>query len=276
MIHLAYDGSLNGDWVSRYAIRLAARDPAASLAVVHVEDASVSPEVLAAKLDRIEREARDWGVAVERQLVSSARDVFAALRQRLPRGPDEVIVCGTRVRSRRGFLAGTISQRLLREPGLHVVALRVVQPGLLGNPRSILVPVSGNLQGVASAWPFFRLFLAGAERVSLLRIMRLGTLHLPYASPARKRKLREIGWRQLQELADEMKRRLEPAPSHLDARVVISDDWPHEILVNAGQLRARLILMGASERTLLSRSLGDPLERILRGTPCDVALCRSR
>lgn len=275
MIHLAYDGSLNGDWVSRHALRLAAHGDPPRLRVVHVLDGSLEPAELERRLARIEREAGLLGVSVERQVLPPTSGVLAALEACLPLGAADVTVCGTRARPRRGFLAGTISERLLRGGRRQVVAIRVVQPGLLGDPRSFLVPLSSNLRGLAAAWPLLRLFFAGAERVAFLHCVALGSLLRPYASAARARALREAGWSYVREREAELRRQLPRSGFHVDGRVVLTNDWPHEILVQAGKLRARMILMGASERTLLSRALGDPIERILRGTPCDVGVCRS-
>ena len=36
MIYLAYDGSLNGDWISRYGIRLATNSAEKKLTVIHI------------------------------------------------------------------------------------------------------------------------------------------------------------------------------------------------------------------------------------------------
>jgi nucleotide-binding universal stress UspA family protein len=275
VIHLAYDGSLNGDWVSRHALRLAAHGDPPRLRVVHVLDGSLEPGQLEQRLARIEREAQALGVAVERQVLAPTSGVLAALEDCLPLGSADVTVCGTRARPRRGFLAGTISERLLRGGRRRVVAIRVVQPGLLGDPRSFLVPLSSNLRGLAAAWPLLGLFLAGAERVAFLHVVPLGTLLRPYVSAGRARALREAGWSFVREREAELRRHVPDGGLHVDGRVVLSNDWPHEVVVQAGKLRARMILMGASERTLLSRALGDPIERILRTTPCDVGVCRS-
>jgi nucleotide-binding universal stress UspA family protein len=276
MIHFAYDGSLNGDWVSRYAIRLAAASGAGLLRVVHVPDGSIGREDLSSRLARMEEEATSHGVSLDVAIGSPSRDVLTALHRLLPRGPDHLAVCGTRVRARRRrFLTGTISERLLDQHRLPVVAIRVVQPGLLGNPRSFLIPLSGSRAGIAAAWRFFRLFLHDAETVSLLRVMHPRAFPLAGLFGRSERMLREAGWALLREVMAELPKQLQRHDFHLDGRVIVSPDWPHEIVVQANALHARLLLLGASGRTLLRRRLADPLERILRRTPCDVAICRS-
>ena len=61
----------------------------------------------------------------------------------------------------------------------------------------------------------------------------------------------------------------------MDARVVVSDDVPKEILIAANKTKSRLIYMGASERNLTERLVyGNPIERVLRDATCDVAVYR--
>jgi nucleotide-binding universal stress UspA family protein len=275
VIQLAYDGSLNGDWVARHAIRLASHEPARRLGLLHVLDGSVERAALEARIGRISREAAARGVRLEPRLLPVGRGVFEALDAALPRGPDALVVCGTRVRSRRGFLRGTVSQRLLGQRVRPVAAIRVVQPGLLGDPRHFLVPLSSNRAGLAGAWRFLRAFLHGAERVVLLRVVSEPLLWGQPVSERRARARREEAFAFLREVTAELGRQLEGAAPHLDHRVVVHPDWARAVPVQASQLHARMILMGASERTLLARALSNPLERVLRDTPCDVGICRS-
>jgi nucleotide-binding universal stress UspA family protein len=269
LIHLAYDGSLNGEWVSRYALRLAARRPPHRLGLVHVRDGSLADDALAARIHRIEGEAAALGVTLEPRIVAPTRGVFRALDVALPRGAEDLVVCGTRVRSRRGFLRGTVSQKLLARSGRSLVAIRVVQPGLLGDPRRFLVPLSAHRAGLAGAWPILRAFLPDAERVFLLRV-----LSGPGPWSRQPKAAREEAWSLLREVMGELRARLPEADFHLDGRVVVAADWAHEICVQASQQRARMVLMGASDRTLFERALSNPLERVLREAPCDVGICR--
>ena len=159
MIYLAYDGSINSDWVARYAIRLATRCAEKKLVLLHIQDGEIPAARLKAKVDDIERECRDRQVDFFKESRLLKRGVFHSLSESLPSGDQHICVCGTRIRSRRrGFLSGTISAKLLQAHKLPVIALRVVQPGILGNARHLLMPLSGHPRRLRSALPFFRLF----------------------------------------------------------------------------------------------------------------------
>lgn len=75
-------------------------------------------------------------------------------------------------------------------------------------------------------------------------------------------------------MADEIRAQAD-APPCLERHSVLAADWAEEILVRTGKLGAQMILLGASERSLPRFVHGNPLERILRDTACDVGIyCR--
>ena len=276
MIYLAYDGSLNGDWVSRYSVRLATHTSEKKLTLVHVEDGNISSDRVREKIGRIEQDCKARGIAFSLEMLPLRKSVFQTLLHAIPHGRESFVVCGTRVHSKRqAFLSGTISEKLLRYNKFNVLAIRVVQPGLLGDPGKFLIPLAGHPRGFQSAWPFFRLFLPEVEEVYLLRVMIVSSLWLRQLSPQHAHALREKGLRYLRDVIEDIKQGCAPTRFWLDSRVVLSNDWPCEILVHSSKLKARMILLGASERTLFERTIhANSLERVLRGTPCDAGIYR--
>ena len=95
-------------------------------------------------------------------------------------------------------------------------------------------------------------------------------------SPADSRERVRLGYAYLTRVADEIRAQPDAPPCHLERHAVLAADWAGEILVQAGKLGAQMILLGASERSLPHRFVhGNPLERILRDTACDVGIyCR--
>ena len=278
MIYLAYDGSLNGDWVARYAIRMASRSPQKKLVLVHVLDGQIPAERLASKTGNIEAESRTQQVELIRRTCEPVKKgVFHSLIQTIPEGRDTICVCGTRVRSRKkAYLAGTVSAKLLRHHRFKVLAVRVVQPGMMGNPRNFLMPLAGHPRKFQAALPFFRLLAPDTEKVYLLRIMSVSSLRYHSLSLRHTHSLLRSGRAYIDAVAEEIAETFQPCPFYLDTRVLVSDDWPKEILMHANHLKVRMILLGASERTLPARFFyyDNALERILEQTPCDVGVYR--
>ena len=59
----------------------------------------------------------------------------------------------------------------------------------------------------------------------------------------------------------------------IDAAVVLSDDLPKEIVIQANKAKSQIIYMGASAVSLRQRSVyGSPIEQVLRNAPCDIAI----
>jgi len=275
-IYLAYDGSINGDWVARYAIRMAASTPSRRLNLLHIEDGTVATDRLEHKLAHIGGECSSCEVELAVLRLPLAREVFATLLAGVPPGEEIYCICGARATSRgKGFLAGTVSQRLLRTRRFNTLAVRVVNPGQLGSPASVMFPLAGHPRRFQAAMPFLRLLAPSVKRLILLRVMTVNSLLFRYLSAAAARvRLREGTAYVRQVMQDIMAEAGEDA-FLLDDHVLISDDWAKEILIQAGKTRAGLLLLGASDRFLQSRFYyGSKIEQILRHAPCDVGIYR--
>jgi nucleotide-binding universal stress UspA family protein len=276
MIYFAYDGSLNGDWVSHYGIHFATHTAEKKLTLVHIQDGRVSPVQVVEKISKIDQECSTQGIELIRKILPLKKNVFQSLLNAIPHGSESFVVCGTRIRSKKqAFLYGTISEKLLESNKFNVLAVRVVQPGLLANPRKFLIPLSGHPRGFKSAWPFFKLFLPEVEEVYLLRVMNVSSFQLLHFSPHRMQVLRKKGLKYLAAIIQDIKQACGAASFRIDYRVVVSNDWHREILVHGSKLKAHMILLGASERTHFGRAFyGNSLERVLRETPCDMGIYR--
>lgn len=275
-IYLAYDGSINADWVSRYAIRIAANLESSKITLVHIPDGSFTPETIRLKIQAIESECAAHGVKLHSEQIALRRSVFRTLLEAIPPGPENFCICGARITSRRGgFLRGTISEQLLDARKFNVMAIRVVMPGLLGCPDDLLFPLAGHPRGFLTAMPFFRLLAPGIRNLYLLRIMQVNPLLLRYLTRAQYRTIYRRGADYLNLVTGEIAQEDSRHRIHVDARVVLASDWVGETLILASELRARLILLGATEeRFPASWQRAGKVEKLLRKTPCDVAIYR--
>lgn len=276
MVFLAYDGSINGDWLSHYAVRMAANHPARRLTVVHVVDRHTPTAEIDQKLNHIDAECRRVGVSFDVARVPLAGSVADSLCRQVPAGAESYLVCGTRARERkRGLLAGTVSEQLLARRHCQTLALRVVQPGLLGMPRNVLVPLAGHPRGLTAAVPFLRLFAPDIDHLHLLTVREVGRWRFRRLSgeSARRKMLRAYEY--LREVEQQLASEEDFSHVALDAHGVVSDDAVKEIVIAANRTKSRLIFAGASERNLRQRFFfGEPLEQLLRDAPCDVAVYR--
>ena len=251
---------------------------------------AITTAALNEKFERLQTEAKKLHTRCEiRVEPTQSRSTLQTLLDCVPHSSDVLLICGTRIRQKRfGFLAGTVAQRLLQNAPFNVLALRVVQPGLLGQPGDFLIPVSGHPHGFDGGGPVLNLFAPGIRSLHVLHVIRRSPLIFRLLSAARARRLiargRELARTALKEIETRNAAFSTGAKKFTDARAVLSDDWAKEILIQANQLKTRIIFMGASRKSLPGNSVshffdryiyGNPLEQILRQTPCDVGLFRA-
>jgi nucleotide-binding universal stress UspA family protein len=276
VFYFAYDGSINGDWVSHYAVQLAAVHQDHRLNLVHVRDGLTNEAQFEENLHRLRAECERAGVELVPHILELDRTVLKTIRSRVPQGPEQYLLCGTRVRQRkRGFLSGTISEQLLRSGHCNVLAVRVVQPGLLGLPRQLLLPVAGHPRGFRSGLPFLRLFGPQISHLHIMLVVRVGRWRFLQMSHETSERLRLPGRKYCERVEQEISEQLGLGARIVDAQVVVSDDVPKQIVIAANKTKSRLIYMGASERNLTERFFyGNPIEQVLRDATCDVAIYR--
>lgn len=275
MLVYAYDGSLNGDWVAHYAVRFAANTSARKLRLVHIADAA-SESSLDERIARIADECKVVGVVLETELATRRGvDVAESLLEIVP--ARATLIAGLRARPRRrAILAGTVSARLLEAGRFSVIAMRVVHPGVLGQPGSVLLPIAGRPHQSAFALPFLRLLGEDLQRLHLIFVREVHGLRSRFMSHEGIEKLLAEGRALVAPIEDELRAGLAPLRFELDSSVVVAADVLKEILVCAGKHRSRLIGLGASRRTLLERVIfGAPIEQLLRDAPSDVAVYRT-
>ena len=277
MLYLAYDATIHGDWVSHYAIRLAAHQADRALCAIHVADGRLSAAELEERLHLLDDRCRMAGVSLQSEVYPPDRDVLETLLAVVPPGPASFLICGTRLTPRRrGYIAGTVPERLMRARRHPVLAVRVVQPGLLGAPHRLLLPLAGAPVGLAPALPWLRLLAPDVAELQLLHVQEIGRRRFRHLTFEQGQVLRLRGTVFLQSVEQQVRRELALPEAHVDAHAVVSDDVPKEIVIQANRFRSHLILLGISARGLAERFFyGEPIEQVLSNAPCDVAVYQS-
>jgi len=213
------------------------------------------------------------------EILPLKKDVFHVLLTAIPPGSRNFCFCGVRIRPRRrGFLAGTISERLLRAERFNVIALRVVHPGFLGCPENLLLPMTtGKGRDFQSIMPFLFLLAPDIRKTNLIKIIPVTSWEIKSYPDVGITKAYSEQRRQINELLVALRQDDRLSGVYLDGRVVITSDWVKQVLARAGRHRSGLIILEAfrDKRFAPARLLNRMrVERILRETPCDVALCR--
>ena len=264
----AVDGSLNAHAAARYAIALAqACEATLFVAGVATSDMTTrDEEALAQSTGGLISDADGQGVAahplIERGEVVKALDVLARTHH-----IDLVMTASRHADAEHRYFLRSVPQRLMAALGISLLIVRVVHLGVLAHPREILVPVIGGE-------------FDNAERASLVSRLaerfhaRVLVFHAfeTLAQPGQPVPY-EAGARQVQTFVQ----RLRQAGVEPRVRIVTGAPVGDAIMHEVARHRHDLIVMGASQRSLFTeRRRGNPVEEIMRQTPCDLFVHRPR
>ncbi|MCK5165927.1 MAG: universal stress protein [Rhodospirillaceae bacterium] len=280
MIYLAYDGSINGDWIAWYAINLAHHDPDRKLCVICVNTDEINPDEIRTKGEQLGKVCADIGVEVTLELIPSSGfgvdGVFNDIVANVTQAPETLLVCGARLQSgNKGYISGSVAEKLLSDKKFSVVAVRVTQPGILGAPRRLLVPVGGKHKGVVIGADLIKRIAKNIERIDLLHVAPAKRQTINQLFNAAARSVTNNGWEEMRGLDVEFSRLSGVDKTKIHINVQTSNDWADEVIISANRHKAHLILMEASIKDLQSRMMyANPIETVLRNAPCDVAIYR--
>lgn len=263
----AVDGSLNAHAAARYAIALA-HACGATLYVAGI----ITPEMrgkdegaLAQSAGTLVAETEGKGVPahllIERGEVVKTLDGLARTHR-----IDVMMTASRHEDAEHRYFMRSVPQRLMRVLTASVIVVRVVHLGVLAHPRKILVPVLGSPRDHAE-----RTYLV--SRLARHFQARVIVFHALEASAHSGRAVaREAGARRVEAICEQL-RKAGVAPH---VRVVAHPLVGEAIMQEAARHRHDLIIMGASQRSLLTTwRRGNPAEDVMRRTPCDLLVCRS-
>jgi len=259
----------NSEWAARYALGLA-RVCGARLTLVFAAAPGTSREVIyraEAALERLFLEASAQGVAVES--VVKAGEPVRAIRELVADQEVDLAMAATRREdlSRRFFLR-TLARELMLKLPCSVALVRVVHPGRV-HPRRLLVPFRGRISKLEER-AYFVAQLAGAYEASVT------LFHAPRSLPGFFRGRRHL---EPEEREAHVPRDMEKFSECLQRGQIAHDKRlghgavATAITLEAAARRTDLIIMGASGRGLMESMIwGNPVEKVLRETPCNLII----
>jgi len=264
----AVDESLNAHAAFRYAMALA-QACGATLFVAGVltptmtgTEEGAMAQSAGALVSEAEERAVPAHLLMERGDVVKTLDILARAHH-----IDVVMTASRRHDVERRYFLRTVPQRLMAVLHCSLIIVRVVHLGLLAHPRQILVPVLGGA-------------FDNAERayvVSQLAAHFHAKLIVFHALEEAHRRGQAVPHEAGTERVGPFLERLREAGTEPQVRIVTGPLVGEAIMQEAARHRHDLIIMGASQRSLFSTwRRGNPVEDVMRRTPCDLFVCRSR
>lgn len=269
----AVNEHLNSEIAARYALSLA-KELDAKLFICFVAEQGISQQDRRAAEEAMKRlfnEAMDQNIQAES--IAEMGDPVAEIGKIVRHEGIGLVFTSTRREDiERRLYAGTIARSLSLKLPCSVAVVRVVYTGRV-HPKRILVPLKARVDHVNER-AYFAMHMAQTFG------SRLCIFHTP-------KPMTKFFHGEIHLTPPEWEERISRDISHF-MEYLRQHDIEHEgrllpgrtarnITMEAFAKRHDLIIMGASERSLLTSLLkGNPVEQVLRETPCDLIILKPR
>ena len=267
----AVNEHLNSEVSARYAMHLA-RGCSAKFYLCFIAEKGLSPasfEGAEKAMKRLFLKAEDLDVRAE-SITETGDPVKEISRIARQEDIDLVFASTRREDVEKRFYAGTVARSLSLSLRCSVALVRVVHMGRV-RPQNILVPLKARTGSTRErAYFIAKMARSFGSRVIVFHAVKPvrkffeGEIHLTPAELEKKLPADVSGFMEhLRRLDIEYEGKLFPG------------ETARSITIEAFAKRHDLIIMGASERSLLSSLLkGNPVEDVLRETPCDLIILK--
>jgi nucleotide-binding universal stress UspA family protein len=269
----AINEHLNSEISARYALNIA-RACGAKLYICFIAEKGIPRSTFdraEEAMKRLFNEAK--GINIEVKGITETGEPLKEIEQIIRRERIDVVFASTRREDvEKRFYAGTVARSLSLNLPCSVALVRVVHMGRI-HPKKILVPLKARINHVEERAYFAAKMAEGfVSKIFVFHSTKPltkffhGEIHLSPVEWGKKLpKDISIFMEHLRKYKITYEGRLAPGAI------------ARNITIEAASRRHDLVIMGASERSLLSSFLkGNPVEDVLRETPCDLIILKPR
>jgi len=263
----------NSEVAARYAITLS-ESCQAKLSLIFVAREGIHKDIFKqaeSALERLLIEAEDRGIEVER-IIEKGKP-FQKIHDMVRKDHIDIVFTATRREDiSKRFFVKTLAREFMVKLPCSVAMVRVVRMGKI-HPKNILLPLRGKMTHLEERACFVAKLAQGfGSNVTLFHSPRPitsffhGEIHL---KPAQRE---ERIPRDIEKFTECLKRFVIPHEKRTGHGSIA-----RAITIEAAHRRNDLIVMGASERSLLRSIIsGNPVEDVLRETPCNLIILRPK
>lgn len=271
----AVDGSFHANITARYSFVLA-KIFKAKLFVATVLNKNISEkgEHDAEKnLEKILHEGREQGLNIEGIIMSG--DVVGSINEFVKNNAIDMVISSTRRPHKENrFIVKSITSRLMSKLQCSVIGLKITHPGRSINPGKILIPVIGDGYMDKERADIAEAFAKVYD--SMITVFHVVEIKDSLTKKLDRRELELItvsAERHVSSFIEELRKR----GVTVTEKIVTGKTAREEIISEASHHKYDLIIAGATTRNIIKRIVsGNPVEEILRDTPCDVMLVHFR
>ena len=270
-ILVTVDGSFHANLSARYSFAFAeAFSSKLFVATVLTKEMDEKEEKAVAKsVEMILDSARDSGIDAEGIILRG--NVITTIDRYVRSNKIDLVIASTRRphKDRRLFARSVTSSLMSRLP-CNVIGIKIAHPGRSIKPKKVLIPVIGDGYGdnvradIAEA-----IVNKFGSKITLFHVVELAGLRIKSLENLEKDRLIMSAEKRIISLVNELTMR----GASFTYKIVIGRNARDEIISEASHHKYDLMIVGATTRNVLKRLVsGNPVEEILRDTPCDVML----
>lgn len=220
-------------------------------------------------IEKILQEGRAMELDIEGIIMEG--DVVAAIDDFAKNNNLDMVVASTRKphKDKRFFLE-SITSRLMAKLPCSVIGIKITNPGRSIRPEKILMPVIGDgykdKERADIAEAFSKIF---DSKITVFHVTELKDSHIKKLDRQEKERLSSSEEKRISSLSDALRKR----GINFSEKIAVGSSAREEIIYEASHNKYDLIIAGATTRNIIKRIVsGNPVEEILRDTPCDVML----
>lgn len=270
-IAVAVDGSFHASVAARYACVIAGGLHSQLFAVTVITEEMNEQEEKSASysLAKIIDEARGYEIDTEGVILKG--DVTEAMSRFVRENGINTLISSTRrPQKERRFFVKSVTSGFMSGVSCDVIAIKISHPGRSLRSKRVLIPVIGD-----GYMDRKRADIAGAiaekfnSDVTVFHVHELSASKIKRLEKTEQDLMIEAGEKRISSFMKELRTR----GVHASGKIVFGSRVRDEIISEASHHKYDLIILGTTKRNIFKKVVsGNPVEEILRDTPCDVML----
>lgn len=267
----AIDGSFHANITARYSFTLT-KIFKAKLFIATVLNKNISDKNendAENNIEKILHEGRDLGLNIEGIIMTG--DVVGSIAEFVKNNSIDMVISSTRRPHKENrFIVKSITSRLMYKLPCSVIGLKISHPGRSINPEKILIPVIGDGYMDKERADIAEAFAKAYDsQITVFHVVELKDSLVKKLDRRELELMTVAAERHVSTFIEELRKR----GVTVSEKIVTGKNAREEIISEASHHKYDLIIAGATTRNIIKRIVsGNPVEEILRDTPCDVML----
>jgi len=274
-ILVAVDGTFHSSVAARYSCQFAQafHSKLYVVTVISNDMNEKAEKAVSFSIAKIIDETKGSGLDIEGVILKG--DIIGTINKFVRENKIDIVFSSTRRPQKEGrFFVKSVTSGLMSGVSCNMIAIKISHPGRSLRSKRVLVPVIGD-----GHMDRERADIVGAladrfsSSITVFHVNELSASKIKRLEKPEKGLMIEEGEKKISSFMKELSAR----GMHASEKIVSGSKVRDEIISEASHHKYDLIILGTTKRNILKKVVsGNPVEEILRDTPCDVMLLHFR